>query len=632
MKRSLVFLPFILIFSSLVFGQSSRSVKFFEKGEKAVAERNFGEAKAYLEKSIAEDSTNGNSYYLLAYLNILDKDYEKARQLYRELMKCCSKDAKFMLAHLSLAEYEWSLGNYKKAIGFANSFLAFNPGRKKYREIRRANKILASSNYALENIDNVLPYSYESIGEKVNVKAQQYFPAITADGKELYFTARDERDNENIFKTSYFNAEWSSPEEVEELNTQFNEGTCSISADGTIMIFTSCESTRDRAGYGSCDLFITQKVGDKWSKPKNLGPNINSRDWESQPSLSADGRTLYFVSDRRGGQGKKDIWVSYLNEHNQWTLAENLGETINTADDDLSPYIHSNGHTLYFSSEGHLGFGGLDLFKSEKASGSWSTPQNLGYPINDHSDQVSLVVSADGSKGYFSKEHIDGNQRTSKIVSFDLPKEIIPQSLSTYLKGVVYDAITKKPIKAQLELKLLDRIETESKVLSDGETGKYLIVLNQNEEYALYISKPGYLFQSLTFDMHNAGVEGVTLDVFLQRVDQGTNITLSNIFFNSNEYVLQKKSNVELNKVKDFLVLNPSLNVEISGHTDNIGSQEYNLDLSQKRAEAVTNYLIKNGIDASRLKAVGYGEKKPIADNNTELGRKENRRIEFEIL
>ncbi|WP_044200805.1 OmpA family protein [Flammeovirga sp. OC4] len=632
MKKSLVLIQLLLVLSSTVFGQSSKSVKLFQKGEKAVAERNFGEAKVYLEKSIAEDNTNGDSYYLLAYLNILEKDYESARQLYRELMECCSKNAKFMLAHLSLAEYEWSLGNYEKAIGYAESFLAFNPTRRQYREIKRANKILASSNYALQHIHIVLPYSYENIGDQVNVKDQQYFPAITADGKELYFTARNERENEDIFKSNFFNEEWSAPQRVEELNTPFNEGTCSISADGTIMIFTSCESTRERMGYGSCDLFITQKIGDQWSKPQNLGPSINSRDWESQPSLSADGRTLYFVSDRKGGYGKKDIWVSHLNAYNEWTPAENLGETINTYDDDISPYIHSNGHTLYFSSEGHLGFGGLDLFKSEKEGPNWTTPQNLGYPINDHADQVSLVVSADGKKGYFSKEHIEGNKRTSKIVSFDLPEEIIPQSLSTYLKGVVYDAITKTPIKAQLELKLLDKVETESKVLSDGETGKYLIVLNQNEEYALHVSKPGYLFQSLTFDMHNAGVEGVTLDIFLQRVDHGTNITLSNIFFNSNEYVLQKKSDVELNKIKDFLILNPSLSVEISGHTDNIGSNQYNLDLSQKRAEAVTNYLIQRGIDSSRLKAVGYGEKKPIADNNTELGRKENRRIEFEIL
>lgn len=615
-----------------VFSQNSKSKKLYEKGEKALSERKFNEAKEFLSKSIRADTTNGDSYYLLASLNIIEKDYENARELYKSLMNCCKDEAKYMLAHLSLAEYEWSLGNYTVAIEYAEMFLNFNPTKKQYREVRTAKKIIASSQYALQNIANVLPYAPYDIGSEVNSKSQQYFPVITADGKELYFTAREERKNENIYRTTNFNGKWSTPEEIKELNTPFNEGTCSISADGKIMIFTSCESTRDRMGYGSCDLFLTEKRGDQWSTPINLGPNVNSRNWESQPSLSADGRTLYFVSDRKGGQGKRDIWVTTLSEQNEWMPAVNLGKTINTIEDDISPYIHANGHTLYFASEGHLGFGGLDLFKSELQNMEWSTPQNLGYPINDHAEQVSLVVSADGSKGYFSKENISGNKRTSSIVAFDLPKEVTPSSLSTYLKGVVYDAVSKYPIKAELELKVLNNDKTESKVASDKTTGKYLIVLNQDEEYALYISKPGYLFQSLTFDMKNAGVEGKTLDIFLERVNQGTNITLSNIFFNSNEFVLQRKSDVELNKIKDFMLLNPSLNVQISGHTDAVGSVEYNLNLSQKRAEAVANYLIQNGIDATRIKAVGYGKQKPIADNTTEEGRKENRRIEFEIL
>lgn len=632
MKQFFIIIQLVIGLTSLTFAQSTKSKKLYEKGEKALSERQFLEAQNYLRKSIDVDPTNGDSYYLLAYLNILDKKYEEARELYSALMKCCGEDSKFMLAHLSLAEYEWSLGHYEVAIKYAESFLAFNPNKKKYREIKNANKIVASSKFALENIGNVLPYSPINIGKQVNVKEQQYFPALTANGKEMYFTARDARTDENIYKINFFNKEWSSPKEVVELNTVFNEGTCAISADGTVMIFTSCESTKERMGYGSCDLFISRKIGDLWSKPENLGPNVNSSEWDSQPSLSADGRTLYFVSDRRGGHGRKDIWVSTLDDNEEWTIAENLGQPINTSEDDISPYIHANGNTLYFSSEGHLGFGGLDLFKSEKSDNIWNEPTNLGYPINDHGEQVSLVVSADGKKGYFSKEYISGNSRTSEIVAFDLPIQVVPKSLSTYLQGIVYDATTKEPIKASLELKLLNNEKTESKVTSDAKTGKYLIVLNQDEEYALYISKPGYLFQSLTFDMHNAGIDGKTLDIFLERVAHGINITLSNIFFNSNEYILQEKSSVELEKIKQFMLLNPQVQVEISGHTDDIGSAQYNLDLSQKRAEAVTSYLIQEGISKERLKAIGYGEQKPIAENSTEKGRSENRRIEFEIL
>ncbi|NLR92256.1 OmpA family protein [Flammeovirga agarivorans] len=632
-KSILIYLCFVLGMS-MSFGQNrGKAQKNYMKAEEAIQQRQIGEAKIFLEKSIAADTTFGDSFYLLAYLNILERDYQKSRALYKRLMLCCDKEPKFALAHLSLAQYEWSEGNYAKAKQFCLSYLDFRPSSKEYKEKRIANKIIASCDYAMANMQHELPYSPVSLGDSVNKLDQQYFPAITATGNELYFTARTYKSDENIYRSEKIDGEWASPEIVRELSTKFNEGTCTISADGSFMIFTSCESTRELPGYGSCDLFMAKKVGDHWLKPKNLGPHINSRDWESQPSLSADGRTLYFVSDRKGGIGKKDIWVSHLVD-GAWTTAKNLGDVVNTMEDDISPYIHSNGKTLYFSSEGHLGFGGLDIFKTDQKSPAlWTKPVNIGYPLNDHRDQVSLIVSADGSKGYFSKEILapDG-KRSSKIVTFDVPEEVQPDALSSYLEGVVYDAVTKAPLKAELELKRLESDETESRVMSDSESGKYLIVLNQDEEYALFISRPGYLYQSLTFDMHNAGVDGKTLDIFLERIEKGTNITLNNIFFESNKYQLKNKSAAELEQILEFMKRNPDVAVEIAGHTDNIGTIEYNKDLSQKRAQAVVNYLISNDINASRLKAIGYGESQPISSNKTEEGRQENRRIEFIIL
>ncbi|OHX65771.1 OmpA family protein [Flammeovirga pacifica] len=633
MKQFFIYL--FLLLSSVVGAQNAnKASKHFIKAEEAIRIRQIGEAKLLLEKSIAADSTFGDSYYLLSYLYILERDYIKSRALYAQLMNCCGDNPKYALAHLSLAQYEWSEGNYEKAKKYAIEFLDFNPDKKLYREKKSANKIIASCNYALANMKNALPYSPMNLGEIVNVKDQQYFPAITANGEEMYFTARDKNTDENIYKIKKQEGKWASPEEVKELNTKFNEGTCTISADGTIMIFTSCESTRDLPGYGSCDLFMAIKEGDTWLKPRNLGPNVNSAEWESQPSLSADGRTLYFVSDRRGGLGKKDIWKSELNSQGQWKPAVNLGDVVNTTDDDISPYIHANGQTLYFSSKGHLGFGGLDIFISEKKnSQEWGEVRNIGYPVNDHTDQVAFIVSADGSKGYFSKEEIqEDGTRDSHLVSIDIPQEIQPVVLSGFLEGVVYDAITKTPLKAELELKLLENKETESVLLSDKKTGKYLIVLNQDQEYALYISRPGYLFQSLTFDTHNMGVDGKRLDIFLDRIESGKNITLNNIFFDSNEFNLKRKSQIELDKILTFMSNNKDIQVEIGGHTDDIGDDNYNKELSQKRAEAVVNYLIEKGIDAKRLTAKGYGEKSPIADNTTDEGRTKNRRIEFSVM
>ncbi|ANQ48724.1 OmpA family protein [Flammeovirga sp. MY04] len=635
MKYLLIVISLLITVSNFTSAQnSSKANKFFVKAEEAIRLRQLEDGKALLYKSIDADITYGDSYYLLSYLYILEKDYQKSRDLYEKLMECCADNPKYLLAHLSLAQFEWSKGNYKSALGYANDFLNFKPDRKLYREVKTAHRIIASCDYAIANIGNKLPYEPINLGAEVNVHDQQYFPAITANGQEMYFTARDEKTDENIYRIQKVDGEWASPEEVTELNTKFNEGTCSISADGSFIIFTSCESTRELPGYGSCDLFMARKVGDQWLKPRNLGPNINSRDWESQPSLSADGRVLYFVSDRQGGMGKKDIWVSELGPNGQWMPAKNLGDQINTTEDDISPFIHANGKTLYFSSKGHLGYGGLDIFKSEKEGiNRWSKVENIGYPVNDHTDQVALIVGADGTKGYFSKEEIqEDGSRNSHLVSIDIPKDAQPLTVSGYLEGVVYDAITKKPLKAELELKLLETKKTESTLLSDEKSGKYLIVLNQNEEYALYVSRPGYLFQSLTFDTHDMGTEGKTMDIFLDRIEKGKNVTLNNIFFDSNKYDLKLKSQTELDKVLLFMQKNKDINVEIGGHTDNIGNDNYNLDLSQKRAEAVVQYLIDKGIDSNRLTAKGYGEKKPIDNNTTDEGRTNNRRIEFLIL
>jgi outer membrane protein OmpA-like peptidoglycan-associated protein len=333
--------------------------------------------------------------------------------------------------------------------------------------------------------------------------------------------------------------------------------------------------------------------------------------------------------------GRRDIWVSLLNEKGEWTKAKNIGKPINTIYDEISPFIHVNNRVLYFASNGLVGFGGYDLFFSEKDSAArWTDPKNIGSPINNHEDQFSLFITADGKRGYYSHEEVkDAGYTVSQIYEIDIPEENQIRYKSNYVKGVVRDKQTREPLAASIELINLRTNEIESLVSSDSISGHYLMVLTQGAEYALYVNKRGYLFRSLNFNYsERKDYEPIVLDIDLEKASEGTTAILENIFFDLDKYDLKDKSVTELQKIVRFLKENPGLKVEVSGHTDNSGAETYNLQLSERRAQAVYNYLVANGIASERLRLRGYGAGKPIADNNTEEGKQKNRRIEFKLI
>ncbi len=464
----------------------------------------------------------------------------------------------------------------------------------------------------------------------------QYFPALTADQQELIFTRRagdgPNDDEDLVISHKDARGRWAKPQAISKnIDTPLNEGTCAISADGRKLIFTSCVG---RDGIGSCDLYESRKIGEEWTEPKNLGPNVNSVAWESQPSLSADGRTLYFVSDRRAGMGRRDIWISVQDDRGRWTKAVNAGKQINSQFDEISPFIHVNNQTLYFASNGLPGFGGYDIFFAEKDSTGWSKPKNVGAPINNYEDQFSLFITADGKKGYFShEENLESGASRSKIFEVDIPEESQVRNRSNYVKGIVRDRETKSPLAASVELINLETNTVESLVESDSVSGQYLIVLTQGADYALYVNKVGYLFRSLNFNYSEVEqFEPIVIDVDLEKAKEGSIAVLNNIFFDVDQYALKPKSFPELQKLIRFLNASPRLRVEISGHTDNSGSADHNRQLSEKRAQSVYNYLVQNGIDKSRLTPKGFGADKPVASNATPEGRQSNRRIEFKVI
>jgi outer membrane protein OmpA-like peptidoglycan-associated protein len=356
--------------------------------------------------------------------------------------------------------------------------------------------------------------------------------------------------------------------------------------------------------------------------------------WDSQPALTADGKTLYYVSNRKGGLGKRDIWVSHYSMETGWSHPRNLGPGINTKSDDISPFIHVNEQTLFFATDARIGFGGFDIYYSDKDTASnWSEPVNFGYPINTHNDELAMFITADGAQGYYSYETRKNKQFFSKLYIIDIPEEITLKHRSSYVTGIIYDSLTSKPLQASIQLFNMSTNRAASQVVSDSINGMYLMVLTEGAEYALYIDARDYLFKSYHFDLNrqNEGMDGIVANIALNPIEKGEKTTLNNVLFEHDSFALSEKSNIALLFVADYMINHPDLNIEIAGHTDNIGSDSYNLRLSKNRVHSVFNYLINNGVDEERLTYQGYGSTSPVASNANDFGRAKNRRIELKI-
>lgn len=615
--------------------KSKKAIELYTEADNYRVRGQNSQAIGMLNEAIKKDKNFVEAYYRLGIIYMTLKDFPQAIKNFEKGLSLTDDVRKQKIFWYDLGESYFSTGDYDHAENTLSQYLKAEVQNKP--KIERARLLMSNITFAKENKNNASAYKLKPLSDTVNAFLMQYFPVLTADQQQLIFTRRigggPNDDEDLVISHKNTRGRWTEPESISKnINSELNEGTCTISADGRKLIFTSCVG---RQGYGSCDLFESVRIGNEWTKPKNLGPNVNSAEWESQPSLSADGRTLYFISDRRGGVGRRDIWVSSLNENGEWTRAKNAGKPVNTVYDEISPFIHVNNKALYFASNGLVGFGGYDIFFSERdSSGAWNDPKNIGSPINNHEDQFSLYITSDGKKGYYSHEEVrDAGYSVSRIYEIEIPEQNRIRYKSNYVKGVVRDKQTHQPLAASIELINLETKETESLVSSDSVSGAYLIVLTQGAEYALYVNKKKYLFRSLNFNYSAVkDYEPIILDVDLEKATEGTTAVLQNIFFDVDKYDLKEKSVTELQKILRFLKEDPSLKVEISGHTDNVGSEAYNVQLSGKRAQSVYNYLVENGIDARRLSIKGYGASRPIADNGSEEGRQQNRRIEFKLV
>jgi len=549
-------------------------------------------------------------------------DYEKAYQL----------DSVYTLTYF--LPYSISLagnGKFQKALDAINKFL--NIDKLNAQSIAAGNFRKGTYQFALDyakkHASNDYVFSPKNLGDSVNSVNPEYYPSITIDGSKLVFTRRV-KDDEDFYESNLINGMWSLAKPLGGMiNTTFNEGAQNISQDGQWIVFTGCNYPE---GHGSCDLYISYKTKNGWSQAENLGNIVNSEFWESSPSLSPDKRDLYFSSNRLGGYGGKDIWVTHHLENGDWTQPENLGPTINTAGDESCSFMYADNQTLFFNSDGHPGYGKTDLFYSKKIDDStWSEPENLGYPINTIDDEGSLIVAADGETAYYASDRSD-SKGALDIYSFQLPEYLRPPK-TLWVKGKVYDAKTKEGLPSSVEL-----TETRTRILLNklktDENGNYLATLPEGEDYAFNVNRKGYLFYSENYNLSISNNDSVfTADIPLQPIEPGAQVVLKNIFFDTKKAELKPESMIELDKVIELMNDNPKLVIQISGYTDNVGKDDDNLKLSTDRALAVVHYLLASRqIAKDRLQYKGFGATKPIAANATDEGKALNRRTELSVI
>jgi len=598
--------------SEFYFGQA---LKAFQALEEVVAIKN-------IEKALQSDPNFIDAKMLMAEILRTGGESQKALSIYKDVEQI---NPAFPLSYYYMALIYFQQKQYDATIEKADHYLKLSDFYRKKEEVT---KIKASALFAKTAILSPVQFKPVNLGPAINSAENEYFPGITADDNTLIFTRLTEGTNEDFFISKKFNKQWMPSQNIgEPINTERNEGTVSLSSDGQYIFYTACNK---QGGFGSCDIYLSILDGDSWTNPVNLGFPVNTSSWESQPTVSFDGKTLYFSSSRPGGFGKSDIW--YTNYRNgKWMPPVNLGPEINTAGDEQSPFIAKDDETLYFNSDGHPGMGRVDLFVAKKINGKWSNVQNLGYPINTELDETCITIASNGTDAYMSREGADSYGGLD-LYQFELHEKIRPIKTG-YVSGTTFDAISSKKIGAKLELIELSSGKTIIESYSNKLTGKFLLNLLGNKNYALNVSAKGYLFYSENFSLANqTSTEPLTLDVALQPIASGAKVVLNNIFFDTDAFTIKKESEIELEKLIQFLKINPSINIEIGGHTDNTGDAAKNKLLSTNRAKSVYDYLLSKSILATRISYKGYADQQPIDDNKTTLGRQRNRRTEFKIM
>ena len=633
--RGLIISCAFVLISTLAFAQTPRqssnpkALKKYNEALVALEDNRSAEGIALLANVLQIDSNFIDAYLSLAGAYGNSKQYKKAVIVYeRARLKDSIYFTPYLLPYsINLA----GLGQFDKALAAVRDFLTLDglSGRSlKAAQYRKKTYEFALSTAQI-NKNASYVFAPKNLGDSVNSSSSEYYPSVTVTDDALVFTRRTGNAREDFLLSAINNKDsFNKAAPLDgDINLEPRKGAITVSQDGDWLFFAADIAG---AGLGDFDIYKSIYTPAGWSEQENLGDSINTDFWESSPAISPDKRALYFSSNRPGGYGGRDLYVSYLKPNGHWTEAVNMGPSINTAGDELAPFIHADNQTLYFTSDGLPGYGGSDLFVLKKISnGKWGTPENMGYPINTIENEGSLAVAADGYTAYYASDREDSRGGLD-IYSFTLPAHARPFK-TIYVKGNITDAATNKGLPANLELTdnatgtLINKVQTD-------ELGHYFITLPEGKDYTFTVNRKGYLFYSSAYALSGAAPDSTYVkNIALAPIKLASSFVFTQVLFGNNSFALLPASLPELNKLVQILEENPSMYIQISGYTDNIGKASDNLILSTNRAKAIVNYLSGKGIATERLSYKGFGSDNPIATNDTPEGRALNRRTSFTI-
>ncbi len=659
----------LIVSSTSIYSQDGKqtAADYLEIGDEIYFnQRAFEEAKNYYVQAAELDPTNVKANYMAGKVHLETTNKDRATGYFLKVYEL-DPDYRFDILYLIGQGYQLGL-NFEQASEYYNLYRHKAQNNSEYVGVDRISiKMVDRRIYECENgiqfITYPEGYSIVNVGSKVNSEWHDFAPVVNENESMLIFTTRRKKGNlnpdvhtdnfpfEDIFIATKKDSTWSEASNIGEvINTLFHDSNIALSADGKeLYLYKDIED-------GTSDIYVSELRADSvWSTPKSVGENINSEFSEKSLSISTDGDIVFYSSDRPGGQGELDLYYSLKDQQGRWGPAVNLGASINTEYDEDSPFIDYDGRTLYFSSRGGMGMGGYDIFKAEYDSTTreWTNIVNLGYPINTPDDDIYFTGTKDGKRGYFASVRENGMGYTDiymvSVPYIDIdtrerlgPRNYLRKNLDSQggLKAVnlainVNDYDDDTPLNATLRLhRINDNVVFNVAKLS---TGKYnvKVVHFEKADYLLSIEKEGYLFKNITITLPASTKETqlIPRTFELNKLRVGLSSILRNIYFDFDKYTLKQESFTELNKLERMLLESPNMRVEIAGHTDFIGSDQYNNQLSLKRASSVVDFLINKGIAPTRLETKGYGKTRPIASNDDEIeGRELNRRVEFRIL
>jgi flagellar motor protein MotB len=614
---------------------NKKALKLFRSAEQSFTLGEIEKAENDLAQALKKDPEFTEACLLLGDIYTEQGNYKKAIVFYKKALNLSPES--FLYAYYLLGYLSFTIGDYESALDYYKSFL--NTQNLSDEERINTRSQIENTELALSIAQHPLNITLENIGDIINSKADEYINFVDEKVAFLYMTRKEENPayfesgnpfKEHFYFATFLNDRWDSLQIFSlPIPVNLNTGAINFSIDRKQLFFTGCSWPNS---FGSCDIFQLEKTGNFWNKPNNMGSTINSTHWDSQAILSSDGKTLYFTSRRGGGFGGADIWKSEKQNNGLWGAPINLGDNINTSGNEMAPYIHADTKTFYFSSDTRPGLGGYDLFMSRlHDDGSWDKAENLGSPVNSISNEINIFVSIDAARAWISSDR-EGGHGGFDIYEFETESDIQPRMV-VYIKGTVIDKSNNKPLSASVSLTNLDKNTPVIELLSDPSDGSFFIPLYPGTNYSFNITKNGYLFYSENFNFKDSLIFNSIDKIFaLTPIQQGNSMVLKNIFFDFDSDSLKPASFPELDLLTDLLHDNPDLKISINGHTDNIGSESYNNTLSEDRARAVRNYLIEKHIEPFRLSYKGFGASQPIKSNDTPEGRAINRRTEIIIL